>query len=143
MRITLAFVVQPLVAAVVGFAAFPIVDSWTPGVTTSPGQAALAFGFATGLVAIFVVPLAALPLFVWLRRRGPITLATTLISGAVLGNVLFVAGLMGGLPPHAPIGVPLFGTAVGMTCAAAFWWIAGRHLEASAGSEDPASSRYW
>jgi hypothetical protein len=147
MRVFVAFLVQPLVAALCGFLAFPIVEvTGRPlygGYATDVGEAALAFGLGTGLVGLFVALLAALPLFVWLRRRGPITLKKTLISGALLGNVLTVVvvvlavlgrpGINAQSPTYGLFGgirAVVFGTAVGMTCAAVFWWIAGRHLRA-------------
>lgn len=131
-----AFLVQPLVAALFGFAAFLVaIDdgrSFAPTGATVSGSvwAARAFGLGTGMVAFFVTPLLALPLFVWMRRRGPITLKRTLVCGAVLGNVLSVPMLL-----VLTIRGVVFGTAVGLTCAAAFWWIAGRHLPR--GTEDP------
>ena len=128
MRIFLGFLVQPLVAALCGFLAFLVLlddgQEFAPSNSSLSGSvwAARAFGLAAGIYAFFVAPLAALPLFVWLRRRGPITLATTLVSGAVLGNLLTIIA--------ATIAALVIGTAVGVTCAAAFWWIAGRHLQA-------------
>lgn len=127
----LGFLVQPLAAAVFGFVAFFLfIDDGravAPSNSTLSGSiwAARAFGLGTGLVAFVVTPLLALPLFVWMRRQGDITLAKTLVGGAALGNVLtvpmlFVLTLRG----------VVFGTAVGMFCAAVFWWIAGRRLPA-------------
>lgn len=126
-RVFLGFLVQPVVAALVGLVIFHISGMGASAMAPSgaalsgPTRAALAFAFATGLVAFVITPVAALPLFVWLRRRGPITLAKTLVSGAVLGNVLTVVA-------PAPVAM-VFGTAVGVTCAGVFWWIAGRYLE--------------
>jgi hypothetical protein len=129
-RVFLGFLVQPLVAAIFGFVVFLLfVDdgqSLAPSNSTVSGSvhAARAFGLGTGLVAFFVTPLLALPLFVWMRRRWPITLGRTLVCGAVLGNVLTVPMLF-----VLTIRGVVFGTAVGMFCAAVFWWIAGRHLQ--------------
>ena len=125
----LGFLVQPVAAALFGFVAFlAVIDdgqSFAPSGSMLSGSvwAARAFGLGTGIVAFFVTPLLALPLFVWMRRRGPITLKKTLIGGAVLGNVLTVPMLF-----VLTIGGVVFGTAVGVFCAAVFWWIAGRHL---------------
>ncbi len=135
MQIFLGFLVQPLVAALFGFVVFLVLmddgRNLAPSNATVSGSvwAARVFGLGTGIVAFFVTPLLALPLFVWMRRRGPITLKTTLTGGAALGNVLSVP-LLFVLTPGAVV----FGTAVGVTCAAAFWWIAGRHLPRT---EDP------
>jgi hypothetical protein len=131
MRVFVAFLVQPLVAALCGFLAFLVIlddgQSCAPSNTALSGSmwAARAFGFAAGLVGFFVTPLAALALFVWLRRRGPITLTKTLVSGAALGNVVPLAAVLGSSVTFSAVVV---GTAVGVTCAATFWWIAGRHL---------------
>ncbi len=115
---------------------------------------AVAVAVQLGVVGFFVAFCAALPLFLWLRSRGPITARKTLVSGAVLGNLpiafvlLLVAlraliglliGPLDGPPnvhptPHDPFGLirgPVFATAIGVTCAAAFWRIVGPHLQAS------------
>jgi hypothetical protein len=146
MRVFLGFLVQPLVAALFGFVTFPIVEvTGRPlygGFTPDVGEAALAFGLGAGIVGLFVAVFAALPLFVWLRRRGPITLTKTLVSGALLGNALTVvvvvlavlgrSGINAQSPTYGLLGgirVVVFGTATGVACAALFWWIAGRHLQ--------------
>ena len=127
MRVFLGFLVQPLVAAVFGFVSFPLVEAASRqasgGYTDDMTGAAIAMALGTGLVAFFVTPLLALPLFVFLRRRWPVTLARTLVCGAVLGNVLSVPMLL-----MLTFRGVVFGTAVGVFCAAVFWWIAGRHL---------------
>jgi hypothetical protein len=146
LRVFLAFLVQPLVAALFGFVTFPIVEftdrQIRGGYSTDLTQAAIAFALGTGLVGFFVAPLAALPLFVWLRRRGPLTRAKTLVSGALLGNlpvvILLVLPQVGWPGTHgqplsyglvvSAIRALVFGAAIGVTCAGAFWWIAGRHL---------------
>ncbi len=139
----LGFLVQPLVAAIFGFVAFLLIvdDGRTvpPSGSTLSGSvsAALAFGLGTGMVGFFVTPLLALPLFVWMRRRGPITLEKTLIGGAALGNALTILVPVMALvrwpginSPSVNFGAVVFGTAVGVFCAAVFWLIAGRRLQA-------------
>ena len=136
MRIFLGFLVQPLVAALCGFLAFLVLlddgQSFAPSGSTLSGSiwAARAFGLAAGIYAFFVAPLTALPLFVWLRRSGPITLSKTLITGAALGNLLNVVMLAVGTVRGV-----IIGTAIGIICAAVFWWIAGRHLQSGRASE--------
>ena len=154
MRVFVGFLVQPIVAAAYGFLAFPIVDATgrmlEGGHTPEPTQAAVAFGLGTGLVAVFVMVFGGLPLFMWLRRRGPITMTKTLVSGALLGNlptlvIIVWAALrttLFDIPPRTPstphgtlqglIRLTLFGTSVGLTCSAVIWWIAGRHLNRGA-----------
>lgn len=128
LRVFLGFLVQPLVAALFGFVTFPLLEAASrqasEAYTDDMTGAAIAMGLGTGLVAFFVTPLLALPMFVFLRRRLPVTLRSTLVCGAVLGNVLSVPMLL-----MLTIRGVVFGTAVGVTCAAAFWWIAGRHLQ--------------
>ena len=151
LRLLLGFLAQPLVAALCGFVAFLVLlddgQAFAPSDSTVSGSiwAARAFAIATGFVAFFVTPLAALPLFVWMRSRGPVTLKKTLISGALLGNLLPVAMVLlsavggPGTRPGIPIGAVMVGTAVGVTCAGTFWWIAGRHLDQGQRTERPLS----
>ncbi len=152
-RLVFAFLVQPFVAATFGFLTFPIIAAVSRlkhgGSTPNMLEAAISYGTATGIAGVLVALLVALPIVVWLRRRGPITLTRTLVSGAVLGNLplavifgLVVAGRAFNPPDTRPdqavavtallldlVGPIAFGAAVGLTCAAAFWWIAGRHLQ--------------
>ncbi len=146
----IGFLVQPIVAAAYGFLTFPILDATgrmlEGGYTPEPIQAAVAFGLGTGFAAVFVIVFGALPLFAWLRRRGPITMTKTLVSGASLGNlptlvIIVWAALrpiLFDLPPRTHttthwtllglLRLPLFGTGAGLTGSAVIWWIAGRHL---------------
>jgi hypothetical protein len=147
--IFLGFLMQPLVAASCGFLIFLVVvdngQSFAPSNSTLSGPvwAARAFGLAAGIYALFVTPLAALPLFVWLRHRGPITLGRTLISGAALGNLLtvplFLMSIARGPSSNSPVNVfgPIVGAVLGVACAAAFWLIAGRGLQVVAPRDSP------
>ena len=153
-------IVQPFVAALFGFVTWPIVAAirLSPHAKFAGTTLGNAFAVAVqlGVVAFLVAFCAALPLFLWLTRRGPITFSKTLISGALLGNlpvafVLLLIALralllvafpaLGGPPPPTPIPLdepfvgkillPLFPTAIGVTCAAVFWRIVGPDLEES------------
>ena len=146
MRVLVGLVMQPLVAAAAALALFPVLEytgravDYTDRVGgvhhvrySSGGAASVAFGAA--LAAVFVVVFGALPAIGWVTRRRPITLAASLIAGAVLGNlpgvvILFLtwlndawardagrSGVLGLLRAVA------FGSLVGMACGAAFWWI--------------------
>ena len=123
MRVLVGLVVQPFVA----FAAASLVF---------PGPVAL--GAALG--AVFVVIVGALPAIAWLSRRGPITLAKALVSGALLGNlpmvvILLLSALTGnlrvpeggpGLGGLGPFESAAFGAFVGVSCAFVFWLIVRR-----------------
>jgi hypothetical protein len=151
LRVFVAFLVQPLVAALFGLVTFPIVEKTGRPLycqTSDSLREAAAFGFGMGLVGLLVTVFAAAPLFAWLRRLDRITVGTTLKSGALLGNLpLGVALVLGAARSFMQDGVanafaftygPLgavrafaIGSAVGVGCAAVFWWIAGRYLNRS------------
>lgn len=94
-------------------------------------------GVVVGIVATLITVLVAYPTLLWILKRGPITLSTTLISGALLGNI--PAALAAVLPLvtgrqsselAALIRPSAFGSIVGVVSAAAFWYAAGRHVAA-------------
>jgi len=151
MRVLAGFVAQPIVALLFGFVTFPIVEvtgrPFYGGYTPDKMVGAVAFGLGTAFLGLMIAIFVALPLFVWLRRRGPITRTKTFVSGALLGNlpmitILVIAALRSATDgtEFSPVALTYgtlgairaiaFGTAAGLTCAAVFWWIAGRHLEA-------------
>ena len=133
MRVLAGLVVQPVVAGFAAYFLFPFLDDRIEG--------ALPVAMAAGLSAVFVTLLGALPAIAWFSR-APVTLSKTLTAGAVLGNSpVAVLMLLIALHPNssstdsgaadsmfAAFPVIAFGTAIGLICAAAFWWIAGRHL---------------
>ena len=144
MRVLAGLAVQPVAAFAAAFVAFPAliytgsaVGNY-PGAFPDPTGAAASVAFAAALASVFVCIAGALPAIAWLARRGPLTLAKSLVSGAVLGNmpaavILILAALTGNLvvPETGPaidvvrmlptIG---FGAIVGMACAFVFWMIA-------------------
>ena len=123
MRVLVGLVVQPFVGLAAASVAFP-------------GPVAL----GAAVAAVFVVIVGALPAIAWLSRRGPITLGTALISGALLGNlpivvILLLAALTGNLrvPESGSVIAVLrmlrsaaFGAFVGGACAFVFWLIVRR-----------------
>jgi hypothetical protein len=143
MRVLIGLVTQPLVAAVAAFVLFPALDYTAEiagvyqGRASDPTGAAMSVAFGAALASVFVVVFGALPAIGWLSRRRPITLAASLIAGAVLGNlpsafILLLATLNGEGPWSGgrPVALGLvraiaFGSCVGMACGAAFWGIAG------------------
>jgi hypothetical protein len=149
LRLLMAFAVQPFVAALAAFAISPLVLS-TLG-TVSGGtpanwlDSAASLAAGAGLVGMPVTVFAALPLFLWMRRRGLVNRRVVLWSGALLGNVpsaLIVLGLALSLatldPQRLTFGVTgavrafFIGSSIGVACAAVFWWLAGRHLDHAA-----------
>ena len=146
----MGLVAQPLVAAAAAFVLFPALDYTAEaagvyhGRAADPTGAAISVAFGAALAAVFVVIFGALPAIGWLSRRRPLTLSTSLIAGAVLGNlpsavILLLATLNGeGLRSSGrPVTLGLvralaFGACVGMACGAAFWAIAGTRRTASA-----------
>lgn len=143
-RVLAAFFAQPLIVAILVFLLFPLIDySGRPlhgGRPVDPMDAAVAVAFGAGFASIFVVAFAAAPAYVWLRRRGPVTLRQTLIGGAILGNlpgILIVAAAAmtgaGGEPgltglTYGALGALraiAIGTIIGTGAAAVFWWMAG------------------
>ena len=120
----LGLLAQPLVAGAVGFA----LSSWSV-------QMGIVMGVIFAIVAAIITVCVAYPLLLWFIRRGSITLASTILSGAVLGNIPAAIAAVGsvtrsqGIPDLGtlirPIGV---GTVTGILCASAFWMLSGQRL---------------
>lgn len=144
-----AFFAQPLAVAILVFILFPLIDySGRPlhgGRPSDPIDAAAAVAFGAAFAAVFVVAFIAAPLFVWLQRRGRVTLRHALVAGAILGNlpgVLIVAAAAitgaGNEPGLAGLTYGLLGALravtigaiIGTASAAVFWWMSGlrRHV---------------
>ena len=141
-RLWLGFLMMPPVSALGAAVVLPIVAPGEPGAGGSG-----VFAFVAAIAAVLVTPAGALPAFLVLKRRGPITLSQTLCAGAALGNApgalfalmaaLFAVAHIaaGSISQHmAPLSslltgalrVVVLGTAVGTISAAAFWLIAVR-----------------
>ena len=119
-KLDIGLMVQPFVTGLVSFALMPVV------------------GVAV-FVGIFAMPIAALgayPVIMRLLRRGTLTLRNSLLSAALLGTI---PGLIGDALTAARLAERndwlffamrpiVFGALIGMAGAAAFWWLAGRHL---------------
>jgi hypothetical protein len=152
------FALVPLVAGALSFVAF--LTFWTllpqrpvvAGTMIASGGSstidnALAAAAGAVLLAILVTVFAAVPAVSWLAGRGRVTLRTSLLLGAALGNAPFVIGLIVGLvyqiahgtvPDHpaelwygaaGALRVMASGCFVGAGSAAAFWLIALRGPE--------------
>jgi hypothetical protein len=130
---------MPLVSAIAAAVVFPVVSFRGAGVAGSG-----VFAFVAAIAAVFVTAAGAVPAFLALKRRGPITFSQTLCAGAALGNApgaLFafmsaffaVAHIAAGtISQHvSPLSsllagalrVVLLGTAVGSISAAVFWFV--------------------
>jgi hypothetical protein len=150
MRVLVALITQPFVAAIAALVLFPALDATANaagvyrGRLTDPTGAAIGVALATAFAAVPVIILGALPAIAWLSRRGPLTLAKAFCAGAVLGNapaavIVALATLHGDAaassgPLHVFLGllrVIAFGSLIGAACGTMFWWIA-RERPASA-----------
>ena len=159
MKVFLGLAVQPVAAALLAFFAFPLLDytgrafGLYSGHPIDAVDAAVSVAFGVGIVALVVTVLAALPCFVWLLHRGRITRRNVLMSGALLGNapsllfatLLVIRGVDRGTTPrevpmqavYGPLGAVrllVFGSFIGVSCAAVFWWLTGRHLGVRSGT---------
>lgn len=137
MRVLVGLVVQPIVAGVATFVLFPLFDDRVYG--------ALSMAFATGLAAVFVTLLGALPAIAWCSR-GPVTFTRTAVAGAILGIVpvlvlMLLVALHGeGVTANSSVTnfildgsrAGSFGATIGLVCATVFWWVAGRRLSMTA-----------
>jgi hypothetical protein len=98
-RLWAAFAALPVVNAVVAFLGFPLV--WYIGGHTGrlidPTEAAVSFALLTGLMGLVVTVGGAIPVVLWLMRRGAVSLRQLIAAGVLLGNapfVLYVIGLV-------------------------------------------------
>jgi hypothetical protein len=152
MRVMLGLVVQPFVAALLGFIVSPLVDYTGAllygGHPADPFDSAVSIAAGIGFAGVLVTAFGALPALAWLLKRGPVTRRQTLISGAVLGNVpfiLIVGGLaagrlsQGAMPdlqiaygPAGALRTIAFGSFIGTASAAVFWCLAGRSISVEA-----------
>jgi hypothetical protein len=137
----LGFVLQPFVTAALGFSLFPFFALTDPRIQRisleSLLEGAFAFGLATGFVGLVLTALLAAPVFLWLRRRGPITRRHAVISGVLLGNVpgvllvgaIFLRGEAADPTARgfaiAAVRTVMFGSCIGAAAGAIFWRISG------------------
>jgi hypothetical protein len=98
-RILAAFTTVPIVVFVVTRVAWPIVwyMSGNSGQIISPSDPATSFAALTAFVGVLVTLFGAMPVFVWMKKRGPVSLWRTIGAGIVLGNTPMVAIAIGAL----------------------------------------------
>ena len=148
-RVAIAFLLVPFASVAAGVTVFPLVAFGIGGRPADMLDGAVAFGLGMGLASIFVTGFGAFPLFVWLSKRGPVTLAHTLLAGAALGNLpgaLIVIRLLsmgrdwdavflGGRDwALGALRAVMFGSTIGLVSAAVFWMVAGRTLRGEVAS---------
>jgi hypothetical protein len=139
MRLCLGFIVQPFVAGVVAFVAFPLLILGRAGDgIDDPGRAAISVGlgtfmFATGVTLVVVAPTA-----IWVVKRQVLTFKRALLFGFAIGNLPVVIGgviaalqriLLSSSRPAEPwgaVGPAVLGSLIGVTGAAVFWAISIR-----------------
>jgi hypothetical protein len=126
-----------LLAAVV---LVPVVDAFVAFVALPPP-----FTVIAGIMGLLVMLSGALPVFYWLRNRGPVTFLRILVAGVALGNLpfaIFAAAMipfalghwaMGTLSEHlVPVSALLagslfpiaIGSGMGLVSAVVFWFTA-------------------
>ncbi|HEX7020556.1 MAG TPA: hypothetical protein VF159_11115, partial [Gemmatimonadaceae bacterium] len=95
---------------------------------TNVADAAASVAVGTGLVALVVTLLGALPTAVWLMKRRRVSLSEALAFGLAFGNAPFLIGalLAGTYGVAGFIRGIAFSSLLGVIGAAVFWWIALR-----------------
>ena len=152
LRLLSGFALMPLAAAAFAFAAYALLwqagpDSMSGFKPSDPIASAVSIGMAVGLVAVLVTVFGAVPLVMWLLRRGPLALSRVLLAGAILGIAPLAIGILvmlgaslarGTMPEHVGdawygwegmIRTTTVGLFVGVTSAAVFWLVAVRGTE--------------
>jgi hypothetical protein len=96
-RLWAAFAAVPFVDALVAFFGFPLV--WYIGGHTGrphdATEAAGSFALLIGLMGLVVTAGGAVPIVLWLMKRGAVSLRELITAGVLLGNVPFVLWLLG------------------------------------------------
>jgi hypothetical protein len=141
MRIVVGCLVTPFAAAAAMFVAALAAEPWLSGGKPAdrfdqPASMAIGVWF----LAVFVLAIA-VPMVLWMTKRGPIPLRRVLLLGAVLGVLpiaasVFISSIVaarssGPIPlpmtVSSPILMTTFGLFVGVCSAAAFWVVALRN----------------
>jgi hypothetical protein len=154
-RIVAAFAVVPAVVFVVARLGYPIVwyMSGHGGQVISPSDPATSFAGVTAIIGVLVTLFGAVPAFVWMKKRGPLSLSRTIGAGIVLGNCPTVVIAIGGFyftllhivggtislhlsPPLDVIAgflrISVIGSVLGAISAVVFWMVGVRGADVSA-----------
>lgn len=140
----LGCIASPFAAAattfIASFAVSPILRDGAAGRPASRLDEAAAMAIGVWFLAVIIVVAAALPIVIWMTRRGTLSLQRVLLLGAGLGMLpvaigaasSFVAGVVGepsrGMPASvtAPFIMTLLGIVTGVCSAWTFWSVAVR-----------------
>jgi hypothetical protein len=133
MRLFAGLLVQPVLAGAVAFFAFPVLLLDQNGRSLAGGvveitSAARAVAIGSGLMAVLVTLVGALPTAVWLTKRRHVSFREARLWGFGFGNVPMVVGTV----LAGPYGVAgfvrgaAFASLLGVTGAAVFWAISLR-----------------
>lgn len=131
-RIFMGLLVQPVLAAVLTYMAFPLIDytgrTLYGGRVGDSADAALALALGVGFAAALVTIVGVFPTVVWLVKRLDVTFGRAILFGVLFGNLPVVIGslLAGSYGPAGFVRAAVIGTALGTSGAALFWVIALR-----------------
>jgi hypothetical protein len=140
MRLFVGLLLQPILAAALTYAAFPLIDyTGRPlygGRASDSADAALALSLGVGVVAALVTIVGVFPAVVWLVKRIDVTFGRAILGGVLFGNLPVVIGtlLAGSYGPAGFLRAAVMGTTLGICGAALFWVISirGHHFRAFA-----------
>jgi hypothetical protein len=142
LRVGAGLLVQPVVAAALAFATFPLLErtgrTLYGGMSVDLFDAGIAVAAGAGMLAFFVAFVGALPLFLWLARRGTISLTHALLCGLALGNAPLLPFILAGTSYGAlgAVRAMAFATLHGAAGAFVFWAIAIRGTSLDPNAED-------
>jgi hypothetical protein len=139
-RLVLGLAVQPVVAAVLGFVSFPVLEyaerTLHGGSSVDSLDAAIAVALGSAIVAGIVTLVGAFPVVAWRLNRGPFTLSEVLWWGVALGNLplILIATLAtisgntqpGSSSPPVVLRGLVAGSVFGLAGAGVFWFVAVR-----------------
>jgi hypothetical protein len=127
MRLFAGLAVQPFVAMGLTLVAYPLLviapGNYHLGGNVTPAQHMFAVAIYFGMAAVCITVACAFPTVVWLVKRRPVPLTLALVFGLAFSNVpvlLAAAGGGGGTQLH------VFASLLGLSGAAAFWFISIR-----------------
>jgi hypothetical protein len=122
MRLFAGIAAQPPLAGIVAFVSFPVLELGRSGFSS---DGAVSVALATAIFGVPAMLLFAVPVAIWRLKRQAVTLSTALLHGLAFGNVPTIINLLSG-DLLAVIRAAIFGSLIGLACAATFWAISIR-----------------